>query len=340
VRLLPGQQVLEIQYTGISFTNPEQVRFQYKLEGLEDEWTPVGTRRTAYYSHLPPGEYTFRVLAANRDGTWNAQGASLRIVVVPPFWRTWWFLGLGVLVIAATVGLIYHRRVSRLQKAHAAQEAFSRQLIASQERERGRIAAELHDGLGQNLLIIKNRAFMAGNKIADPPAALAQIAEISATAALAVDEVREIARNLRPYQLDRLGLTLALKDIVHKTSETSAIDVTGDIDELAGLLPPEAEINLYRIVQEGVNNVVKHSGATTAQIEVKRDGGRLLVRIADNGRGFSIDAADGPLPEGGFGLAGIRERARILGGTCTIQSAQGGGTVIQVTVNLPMPAEG
>ena len=263
VRLLPGQQILEIQYTGISFTNPEQVHFKYKLEGLEDDWTPVGTRRTAYYSHLPPGEYTFRVLAANRDGIWNAQGASIRIVVVPPLWRTWWFRSIGLLVIAATVVLIYHRRVSRLQKAHAAQEAFSRQLIASQERERGRIAAELHDGLGQNLLIIKNRAFMAGSKIADPPAALAQLAEISATAALAVEEVREIARNLRPYQLDRLGLTLALKDIIEKVSDTSVIDVTADIDELAGVLPPEAEINLYRIVQEGINNVVKHSGAAT-----------------------------------------------------------------------------
>jgi signal transduction histidine kinase len=184
--------------------------------------------------------------------------------------------------------------------------------------------------------MITNRAFLARNKIADPPAALAQLAEISATAALAVDEVRKIARNLRPYQLDRLGLTLALKDILQKMSESSVIDVTGDVDELAGLLPPEAEINLYRIVQEGVNNVVKHAGATAAHVEVRPNGGHLLVRIADNGRGFLADATDGLSEDGGFGLAGIRERARILGGTCTIHSAPGRGTVIQVTVPLPM----
>jgi len=338
VRMVPGQEILEIQYTGISFTSPEQVRFKYMLEGLDHEWTEVGTRRTAYYSHLPPGEYTFRVLAANRDGIWNTEGASVTIMVVPPFWRTGWFLGIELLLAAGIVALIYNRRVSRLQKAHAAQEAFSRELIASQERERGRIAAELHDSLGQNLLIIKNRAFMLRSKIADPAAALAQLAEISATAALAIDEVREIARNLRPFQLDRLGLTLALKDIFQKISDTSGIAFTTDIDELDGLLPPEAEINLYRIVQEGVNNMVKHSGATRAHVELKRNALRLLVRLADNGRGFAVDAADG-LSGGGFGLASIRERARILGGTCTTQSAPGRGTIIQLSVNLPEPGD-
>ena len=335
VRILPGQEVLEIQYTGISLTSPEQVNFRYKLEGLDADWTPVGTRRSAYYSHLPPGEYTFRVVAANRDGVWNTQGASIKIVVVPPFWRTWWFLILGLLVMAGIVVMFYYRRISGLQKAHAAQEAFSRKLIASQEHERARIAAELHDSLGQNLLIIKNRAFMARNRIADHNAALAQLDEISATASLAVEEVREIARNLRPYQLDRLGLTLALKAILEKISDSSAIEFNADIEPLDGLLSSEAEINLYRIVQEAISNIIKHSAATHAQVQIKREGRRLLVRIADNGRGFTAESADNLQNGGGFGLASIRERARILRGVCAINSAPGQGTIIQITVDVP-----
>ena len=335
VRILPGQEVLEIQYTGISFTSPEQIKFKYKLEGLDHDWTQVGTRRTAYYSHLPPGEYTFRVLAANRDGVWNTEGASVSIIVVPPFWRTWWFFLFGLLLVAGLIVLVYYRRVSHLQKAYAAQESFSRQLIASQERERERIAAELHDSLGQNLLIIKNRAFMGRSKIADQTATLAQLDEISAAASLAVEEVREIARNLRPYQLDRLGLTLALEGVVEKIRASSAIDFTADIDPLDGLLSPETEINLYRIVQESINNIVKHSAATSAHIQIKRDGRRMLLRIADDGRGFATEARDAVPQNGGFGLAGIRERARILGGTCTINSAPDQGTVIQISFNLP-----
>src|SRR5206468_4300280 len=110
----------------------------------------AGTRRIAYYNHLPPGSYLFKVIAANSDGVWNETGASLPLTVVPPFWRTWWFYSLLLAGLAGLVVFGYERRVRAAQRAHAAQAAFARQLLESQEAERKRIAAELHDSLGQN----------------------------------------------------------------------------------------------------------------------------------------------------------------------------------------------
>ena len=165
----------------------------------------AGTRRVAYYSHLPHGSYTFTVIAANSDGVWNTQGASIRVVVVPPFYRTWWFLTICVATIAAAGLLAYERRVARLKSAKETQAAFSRQLIDSQETERKRIAAELHDSIGQSLAIIKNRAALSLIRTDDHEAAVEQLGEIREAASEAIEEVREIAHSLRPLQLDQLG---------------------------------------------------------------------------------------------------------------------------------------
>jgi ligand-binding sensor domain-containing protein len=197
VRILPGQEAFEVHYTGISFINPEYVRFRFRMEGLDKDWVEAGTRRAAFYSHLPPGSYRFRVVAANASGAWNLEGASLEVIVEPPFWRTWWFSMMVVAVLAAIAIGFYRRRVTILKRAHAAQEAFSRRLIESQENERKRIAAELHDSLGQSLSIIMNRATLALNKPEDRRRVLDQVGEIASAASEAIKEVREVAYTLR-----------------------------------------------------------------------------------------------------------------------------------------------
>ena len=331
----PGKQNLEIGYAGLSFINAGKVAFKYMLEGLDRDWIDAGSRRTAYYSHLPPGDYVFKVIAANSDGVWNLEGASLHIVVIPPIWRTWWFDALMVLAIGAILIVAYRRRVSQLEKANLAQAEFSRRLIQSQETERKRIAAELHDGLAQNLLVIKNRAVLGLAPAGEGKEAKVQLDEISSTVTQALEEVRSIAHNLRPYQLDRLGLTMALESMVRKVSESSTITFSADLDPVDGLLVPDAEINLYRIVQEAVNNIVKHSGATRAQVTVMRDAAGLTVSIHDNGAGFSPQAAGtGGSHKQGMGLTGIAERARILGAKLTLNSAPGNGTTIALRLAL------
>ncbi|MGH9762373.1 MAG: ATP-binding protein [Blastocatellia bacterium] len=310
----------------------EQVRFKYRLEGLENKWNDAGTRRFAYYSYLPPGRYTFDVIAANRDGVWSDKSASVRIIVLPPFYRTWWFTGIAVLVVLGFATVAYQYRVRHFRRARAVQQEFSRQLISSQENERKRIAAALHDSLNQSLVIIKNRAVLSLNSRDDTDYAFEQLEEIAGGATQAIDEVRDIAHDLRPFQIDRLGLTKALGSMVDKVASVSGIAIVTHLEPIDGLISKDSEINLYRVVQESVNNIVKHSNATQARITLRRHAAELSLTVQDNGVGFSPAAAGST--GSGFGLRGLGERAAILGGALTIQSAPGQGTTITVKVPL------
>ena len=333
LRIEPGQDNLEIRYTGLSFIKPEQLRFRYQLEGLDKDWTEAGTRRTAYYPYLPPGRYTFKVTAANADGVWNLRGESLRIVVIPPFYRTWWFLTLAALGSGVAVWLAVRFRLAQLHERHAEQQAFSRRLLESQEEERKRIAAELHDSLGQQLLVIKNWAMIGLGVTTGDGRAREPLDEISATASQAIDEVREVIYDLRPYQLDKIGLANTIRFMIKKVATASGIEFQTEVGEIDELFPYEAQITLYRVVQECVNNIVKHSQATAARVAIERHDQTISVTVEDNGRGFALEAAPGEA-QGGFGLTGLRERVRMLGGRQVIHSAPGSGTRIQITIDL------
>ena len=334
VKLQPGQVNVEIHYSGLSFINPELVKFKYKLEGLDKDWVDAGTRRTAYYSHLPPGQYHFRVIAANRDGVWNEQGATIEMTVLPPFWRTWWFISGVVLALALATFLLYKRRILQLKRAHQAQEEFSRQLIESQESERKRIAAELHDSLGQDLLIIKNRAALSLKFLQDPAQAREQIEQIAGTASQSIKEVRQIAFDLRPYHLDEIGLTQALEELVERVSGSCPIRFTASIAYLDDLYPADAAINLYRIVQEAINNIVKHSGASEAYVTISRDERAVEMVVEDNGQGFTVGAAKANGERRGFGLTGLSERARMLSGKLAVHSTPGLGTTVRLNIRI------
>ena len=217
-----------------------------------------------------------------------------------------------------------------MKQKHAEREAFARRLIQSQENERKRIAAELHDSLGQNLLIVKNWALIGLNTLAEDNSAREHLTEISDTTSLAIDEVRQIAHNLRPYQLERLGLTNTIEQMVRQIKHSSDIEFITEMDNLDGLLSKESEINLYRVVQECVNNVVKHSAATNAWLYIKRTASGAEITCRDDGQGFDTEAGS---PKGGMGLVGMAERVRMLGGRYTMESAPGKGATIRVTID-------
>lgn len=324
----PGQTALEINYTGISFNNAPTLRFRYKLEGLEETWTDVGTRRTAYFSHLPYGEYTFRVLAGNRDGVWNELGAALRVVVERPFHRTYWFYALVSMLVAGVVGLMFYSRVSHLRRIAEARETYARELLESQERERSRLAMELHDSLGQSLVVIRNRALLGISKKNDDHSMLEQLQEISDASATALQETREIAHTLHPYQIEALGLTTALHSLIDKIEGSSNINIVTSIDETPPAIPHEVSISVYRIAQEWLTNVVKHSSAGEASFALRTEDSRLTLTITDNGVGF-----DPQRVKKGLGLRGIAERAQMVGGTLHIDSAPGAGAELRLVVD-------
>ena len=334
VRITPQQENFEIQYTALSFINSENLRFKYKLEGLDHDWVEAGTRRTAYFSHVPPGEYTFRVIAANSDGVWNEEGKTLRLRVLPPFYQTWWFFSMVAAALIIVVWLAFRYRVAQFRQRNEQQERFARELLASQEDERKRIAVELHDSLGQNLLVIKNRALLNAMTTTDEQGR-ERFNEFSDAVSQTLEEVRTISHDLRPPHLDQLGLRTALVAMIEKVGTSSTIRFAHQIGELDGLFSPGDEILLYRIVQESLNNIIKHSGATEAEIKATLTDGQLTLSIRDNGRGFTPDGNE--RGRAGLGLQGITERVRILGATQSIHSAPGRGTTLTLTASLKEP---
>lgn len=323
ISLAPGERRLEVRYTANTFVNPKGTRFRHRLVPFDPDWVEAGDRRFAQYAYVPPGRYTLKVTAANSDGVWSEAAASLAVVVRPFWWQTFWFQASTVVLLAGVLAGAYGLRVSHLKRRRAEQDAFARSLLASQEAERKRIAGELHDGIGQTLVVIRNRAILA-LKDGD---LVPQVAEISAAAAEGVEEVRKIAYGLRPYQIDRFGLRGALVALVEQSAASSGIPITAEIGDVDGALPADAEINLYRIVQEGLNNLARHARARRGRVAVTADDTKVVVTIEDDGAGFESGSLDG---RGGMGLSGIAERARILGGRSTIRSSPGQGTTVTV----------
>lgn len=225
--------------------------------------------------------------------------------------------------------------ITERRQAEQAMQQLTGRLLQLQDEERWRIAAELHDSLGQSLAIIKNRTMICLRASFDEERLKAQLEEISSTVTSAIDEVREITHNLRPYELDRLGLVSAIKSMIRKVSDSSSIRLLSDLEQIDGLLSKEAETSVYRIVQEGLNNVIKHAEATEARVTIKKDGRQVIVTVRDNGKGIIPHTTRGNGKNGsGFGLAGIAERARMLGGVQQLISEPGRGTTLTVRLAL------
>ncbi len=348
----PDESSLEINYTAINFTQPEQIKFQYKLEGYDTDWQEAGTRRTAYYQYLTPGTYNFTVRAVTADGVWSENRANLKIRVKSgiivhrredgtafftidfPFYLYWWlYLLLSVLSISAIV-FAYQKRLEILERRRAEQQKFFRRLIYAHESERRRIAAELHDSVGQSLAIIKNAAFYDATKPFNAETGKRQLQQIFEQSKQTISEVREITYNLRPYMLERFGITEAVKSLIEKIALSDTLDVYLKIDPIDRLFSNEEEISIYRIIQESLNNALKHSDASEVNVEIKRFNNFITIKIQDDGRGFDPKVLRERNGRAGFGLVGIAERIQMLGGTYSIESKLSIGTTIYVNVKI------
>ena len=235
----------------------------------------------------------------------------------------------------AAICLGKHRTETEREQAvvreQQARIEYTLQLIAAQEAERKRIASELHDSLGQNLLLIKNRAqlLLAQGGMAGEPRE--QLEGISQLASACIGEARQISRDLHPPQLDHLGLTRALKAMIEATSQSCAIRFTTKLELVDDLFSADAAMSLYRVVQESLNNILKHSRAKRVEIRLERDIHEVQLRIEDDGCGFKMDKT---AKAKGLGLKNITERVRMLGGRLQLDSQPGKGVRLEVTVPL------
>ena len=195
------------------------------------------------------------------------------------------------------------------------------------------MAAELHDSLGQSLAILRNRAVLSLQEPENHRRALEQLDEIAQGASDAIDELKQIAYHLRPHHLERLGLSKSIEVMLNEISRAEEISMSADMDSVDTLLSPEAQINIYRIVQESAHNIVKHAQATEAKLTIRRADAGVEILVQDNGRGFTLEEVGiSAKPYRGFGLMGMAERARMLGGDLTIDSKPGKGTTLKIKV--------
>ncbi len=310
-------------YTALSFLAPAKTRFRYRLEGLEREWVQAGARREVTYTDLPDGRYTFRVIAANGEGAWNETGAAVSFTVLPPYYRSAWFLGLCVLglVLAGWGG---HR--SRMRAM--------RQRFAAVLAERGRVARELHDTLLQGFAGVSLQLdAVRHGMLAAPDKAATQLDRVLGQVDSCLTEARRSIWNMRAIALEEGDLVGALRTLAARTSEQSPVRVHVDVDGDARRLPAAVETDLLRVGQEAMANAIRHASADLVRITVRFDRRLVSLSVHDNGRGFDAAAVD-PLVAPHYGLRGMRERVERLGGTFALDSQPGQGTTVDVRVPL------
>lgn len=333
IRISPSQYNLQIQYTAPDFVRPDQLRFRYKLENLDRDWSEVGSRRTAFYTHLPSGHYRFIVSAKNENGIWSPPSEPILIDVLAPYYKTGWFqtlLAAGTLLLLL---LAWRYRVDELKAKQRLQLDFLQRMITSQEEERKRIALELHDSLGQRLVVINSIAKLARRVENDQHRRKSDaFDEITSEATAGLEDTRSIAYGLRPSYLDRLGLTQSIAYLVQKASLASNMIITAELENIDDLVAPERWINLYRIVQEAVGNIIKYSSASKASVRIARNTAQAVLTIQDDGVGFELDGNLNKTGNVGLGLRGMAERCSLLGSEFSISSAPGQGTVITVRI--------
>jgi signal transduction histidine kinase len=239
---------------------------------------------------------------------------------------------LVILLIFSTAGCGFcFVRLRRSEQARRASQAFAQSLLENHERERKRIAEELHAGLGQNLLVMKNRAEL-GLREAVTPASAQQFEGISKVCSVAIEEARRTAHDLGPRHLEQLGLTEALDAMVDRVAAGTQIKFERKLEAIDDLFPKESSTNIYRIVQEALNNILKHGRASGASVRINRDVRHVHLIVQDNGVGFDREKINGHRHNGGLGLAVIAERVRILGGKLEITGGPGQGTLLAVTI--------
>jgi signal transduction histidine kinase/ligand-binding sensor domain-containing protein len=329
LRLRPDHLKVEFEFTALSFVAPESIHFRYRLKGLDEAWTEASGLRTASYSRLAAGLYRFQVSARNDAGPWNEAGASLSLKVAPFFWQAWWFRAAALVGFAGLVGVSVrywsHRRVKRKLERLEQQQAL--------ERERARIARDLHDDLGASL----TQVGLMLEEVRERPLSAE---ELRAHSENLVSRVRTLARDLdavvwtvnpRNDSLHELVAYLSqfFLECFRLTPIRPRLEVADEFPDQP--ISPEARHHLFLAAKEAINNVIKHSGATEVRLTMAAVDGVFEVKLADNGRGFAVGPAAASNRQG---LRNLRARIEELGAKLTILSEVGGGTSVAIAIPL------
>ena len=319
LRLPYQKNYLTFTMEAITFTNPENVQYKYRMKGLRDgnEWSAETSDSTVVFSYFPPGEYTFEFTADNGDGIWQTTPYLYPFTITVPFWRTWFFWAITLSLITISVFLFYYFKNKAEQKRN---EAYTHNLIKAQEEERTRVARELHDSVGQKLMLLTKKTKSSGSP------------DMEFLASNTLEELRAISRGLHPATLERLGPTAAIRNMVDEVDANTTIFFTHEIEDIDTLLSKEASLHLYRIIQEVLNNMVKHAEAKVASVTIEKKNNTIEATIKDNGIGF--ENSDKIKSSASLGMKTLVERAKILHSKIDIKSQINKGTTVTLIIPI------
>jgi signal transduction histidine kinase len=338
LRIPAGRHRFEFQYTALSFAAPDKVRFKYELEGLEKEWTDAGIKRVAQYSYLPPNDYHFRVKACNNDEVWNETGAELAFTVLPLYWQTWWFRALSIFAGAGMLGMgvvwltrrRIHHRLDQVERQRAV------------ERERARIARDIHDDLGASLTRITMLSQGVRSELAAEPQTAADVDQIYTIARELTRSLDEIVWAVNPKHDTLDSLVTYLGRFAQHFLSAAAIRCRLDVPLHlpAWALTAEIRHNVFLAFKEALHNVIKHARASEVRISMQMLPKGFVLLISDNGCGFDLRllldrkplATDGIRLASGNGLINMQKRLDEVGGRCEWDTAPQEGTRVKLAI--------
>jgi ligand-binding sensor domain-containing protein/signal transduction histidine kinase len=320
---------LEIDYSSLALAAPEKGRFKYRLEGHESRWTEVGNgTRTAIYTKLPHGDYRFHVKACNEDGFWNEAGATLGVIVLPPFWQTWWFLtGATACLLGIVISAVHYISTQRLQGQLA--DMHQQQAL---ETERARIARDIHDQVGASLTQVSLLGELVESDKELPAEVEAHARQISQTARETSRALDEIVWTVNPSNDTLDGLFTYVCKYAQEYLAVAGVRYRLDVPAQlpATAVTPEVRHNVFLAAKESVTNIVKHARASETLIRLRPGPGSFVLEIQDNGRGPA--GAQAAAAQSRNGLRNMRKRMEDVGGTFEIGPAPEGGTLVRLTV--------
>ena len=362
IHLRYNQNNFTFEFSALDYVYPHANRYAFKMEGFEEEWNDVGNRTFANYINLPPGRYTFRVKGSNNDSIWNHRGASVGIIISPPYWNTYWFKILAFLLSLALALTIYKLKTKQIKKrnlelltintqlnqqitvrkkaegelknSQSQLRALSNHLESAREEERVRIAREIHDELVQAMTALKMDIAWVKKKTSTPhPQIPLKLEMMLKQTDNVIQTVKRISSDLRPGLLDHLGLAPAIQWQVEKFNKHTEIECQLFLEPDEIFLDDNISTAVFRIFQEALTNIRRHAGATKVRIALILKANMLELSVSDNGTGIPDNRLHAPHS---FGIIGMQERVRHLGGSLTIMGEENKGTTLRVMIPTTM----
>jgi two-component sensor histidine kinase len=306
-----NENYISIEFSALDYSKPSRNRYRYILEGFQNHWTNTSaSRRIATYTNLPSGDYVFNVMGTNSDGVWNEKVASLRLSINPPFYQTWWFATLAIMLFGF---LLYYLSTIRIKNQLAI------------EKIKTKIASDLHDNVGAGLTEISILSELAVQKSSKSDISRAELSKISDTSRQLVDNMSDIVWVVNPEKDSLYDLIIKLKDSYNEFFSSVGISLkVKNVEKSSDIkLPMEYKQNLLLIFKEAINNSIKHSKCKKMNLEAYVQNDNINIFIKDDGIGFNSEKI-----QHGNGMKNMLNRAKKIGGEISWNSSPESGTIL------------